>query len=377
VRPSEVDVADKGAKKVYDKLKDDFSPRGRTRVIRVDPPKGYSAAAVAAVAAGGGLPLAGVIGAAAETGGSWATPRGVGGGGGAAAAAVPGLPPGLMSGGVLGLEDLECCLRECVRSSFESRQAAYMAEVQRLANERRDPNWSFASLYLVKDSLALLLEGCGLHTEAYKEYVELEAAYQETLERQQQQQQGGQQQQQGQPGVVVEQQGGGGSPLLDLQEDYFGAIGDGAEVATLTSASWRAMRRSVLKRAAVQEFRFRQYLFASQSRLLLRLGRPVDVAERGLRFIGALASELGQREERAAAAAGGGGGGGNGVRPLFKEAWTLSACLSVVGAVTASVFGREAAHAHAHVPAPPAVPGGGGGGGGGQAPNTHTGSPFW
>ena len=35
--------------------------------------------------------------------------------------------------------------------------------------------------------------------------------------------------------------------------------------------------------------RFRQYLFAAQARLLLRLGRPIDVAERGLRFVDATA----------------------------------------------------------------------------------------
>ncbi len=55
--------------------------------------------------------------------------------------------------------------------------------------------------------------------------------------------------------------------------------------------------------------RFRQYLFASQSRLLLRLGRPGDVAEKGLRFIGAVAAELGQRERSPE----------GGVRPMFKE----------------------------------------------------------
>ena len=33
------------------------------------------------------------------------------------------------------------------------------------------------------------------------------------------------------------------------------------------------------------EFHFRQYLFASQARVLLKLRRPVDVAERGLHFV--------------------------------------------------------------------------------------------
>ncbi len=36
-----------------------------------------------------------------------------------------------------------------------------MDEARSLLNQRLDPGWSFASFYLVKDSLALLLEGAG------------------------------------------------------------------------------------------------------------------------------------------------------------------------------------------------------------------------
>ncbi|KXZ42764.1 hypothetical protein GPECTOR_119g395 [Gonium pectorale] len=284
VRPAELDVADKAAKKLFEKLKDDFSGRGRTRVLRMDVPRGHAAMAGLGMARGASGPVGLNAGMHAGFGPSAAT----------------------------GLEELEVCLRDCVRNSFDARQAAYMAEVQRLVNERRDPNWSFASLYLVKDSLALLLEGCGLHLDAYKEYVELEAAYQETLDRRAP----------GGPEKPADAGDGG---------DKYGAAGEGAEVATLTSASWRATRRSILKQAAVQEFQFRQYLFASQARLLLRLGRPVDVAERGLRFIGATAAELSRREQLAS----------GGVRPLLKEAWTFTACLAVISSVTASVYGRD------------------------------------
>lgn len=42
------------------------------------------------------------------------------------------------------------------------------------------------------------------------------------------------------------------------------ASGDGEDVSSLLTASWRAMRRSVLKRNGVPEFAFRQYLFAAQ-----------------------------------------------------------------------------------------------------------------
>ena len=41
-------------------------------------------------------------------------------------------------------------------------------QVRKLLNERRDPSWSFTTLYLVKDSFALMLEGAGLWEDAFQ-----------------------------------------------------------------------------------------------------------------------------------------------------------------------------------------------------------------
>lgn len=46
---------------------------------------------------------------------------------------------------------------------------------------RLDPGWSFSTLFLVKDSLAIMLEAAGLLEEALREYYELEACYLESL----------------------------------------------------------------------------------------------------------------------------------------------------------------------------------------------------
>ena len=99
---------DKGAKKVFDKLCDEFgsTPRHRERVVRLDP------------FAAGSLP--------ADTAAALLVERpllvapGFGVGAGAA-----GLPT------ALGLEDLDVALRDCVKSSFQARQSAYMDEVPR------------------------------------------------------------------------------------------------------------------------------------------------------------------------------------------------------------------------------------------------------
>jgi hypothetical protein len=44
----------------------------------------------------------------------------------------------------------------------------------------------------------------------------------------------------------------------------------------LLKSSWRDTRRSVLKHGGIPEFTFRQYLFACQADVLLRLARPQE-----------------------------------------------------------------------------------------------------
>ncbi len=46
---------------------------------------------------------------------------------------------------------------------------------------RLEPGWNFSTLYLIKDSLAIMLEAAGLLEDAFKEYFELEACYLEAL----------------------------------------------------------------------------------------------------------------------------------------------------------------------------------------------------
>ena len=51
----------------------------------------------------------------------------------------------------------------------------------------------------------------------------------------------------------------------------------GDEAATLLSATWRDTRRAVFERGVLPQFRLRQFLFACQARLLLRLARATEV----------------------------------------------------------------------------------------------------
>lgn len=46
---------------------------------------------------------------------------------------------------------------------------------------RRTEGWSFSTLFLVKDSLAAMLEAAGCLEDALREYSELEACYSEAI----------------------------------------------------------------------------------------------------------------------------------------------------------------------------------------------------
>lgn len=54
--------------------------------------------------------------------------------------------------------------------------------MRKLAAARQQPGWSFSTLFLVKDSLAVMLESAGLLEDALREYAELEALYLTTLQ---------------------------------------------------------------------------------------------------------------------------------------------------------------------------------------------------
>ncbi|WIA35160.1 hypothetical protein OEZ86_003632 [Tetradesmus obliquus] len=299
VRPFELDPNDKSARRVFEKLCDDFASKRRERVVRLDIPLQAFTGPAAAAAARSGSSSSSRPGYGVQAGGS---AQGV----------------GVWGAGATGLDELCTGLRDSIRAAFEARQAAYDAEVRRLLNERRDPGWSFLTLYLVKDSFALMLEGAGLWEDAFQEYVELETVYLDTLE-----------------AAAAAAAAAAATPAeaaaaaVRAAADFGLTRSDSEDCASLLSSSWRGMRRLVLCKKAVQEFHFRQYLFAAQARVLLRLGRPVDVAERGLVFVQHFLGILAAREAAGL------------VKPWFKECWAFSACMALITAVTAASAQRS------------------------------------
>ena len=111
IRPRDADPAARGPAKVLEAMRKDLGSKRRERVVRLDPPPP--------------------------------------GGGPASRTSLAGLP------------ELEAALTEAIRASFEARAAAYEEEVRRLMAARLDPAWPFPSLFLVKDSLAVMMEAAG------------------------------------------------------------------------------------------------------------------------------------------------------------------------------------------------------------------------
>lgn len=67
-------------------------------------------------------------------------------------------------------------------SGCAHRKKILFMQVRKLTAERQQAGWSFSTLFLVKDSLAIMLESAGLLEDALREYAELEALYLASLE---------------------------------------------------------------------------------------------------------------------------------------------------------------------------------------------------
>ena len=278
---------------------------------------------------------------------------------------------------------------------------------------RLEPGWRFSTLYLVKDSLGVMLEAAGLAEDALREFFELEATYLESAA-------AGGGTSGHEPGMPPERYRcrafrasdtrqpcmpmcqtphaaqrlwGHSSPRCLMQHPVRSvattccglteARHDGADSAVLLRATWRDTRRAVLRAGGVADFTFRQYLFACQARVLLRLGRPQEVsramsasrvqlrllclqsrprsegsaqsgpgwrgsqwatrsvfqvAERGLAFVKAFSDTLAAQQTAGS------------VPPLFREAWAFSACTALAHATLAQCGSHSSSHAGARQP---------------------------
>ncbi|PIA49104.1 hypothetical protein AQUCO_01300153v1 [Aquilegia coerulea] len=111
----------------------------------------------------------------------------------------------------------------------------YEDEIRKLSEQRFMSVWNFCNFFIFKlESLAFMFEMTHLHEDSLRDYDELELCYWET--------------------------------------------------AALVKPDYKALPQ-IVQDVSFREFEFRQYLFSCQSKLLLKLDRPVEVASRGYSFI--------------------------------------------------------------------------------------------
>ncbi|KAI4987540.1 hypothetical protein ZWY2020_020340 [Hordeum vulgare] len=172
-------------------------------------------------------------------------------------------------------DDFDSKMVDCIRNTLDRRVQFYEEENRRLSEQRFTPIWNFCNFFILKESLAFMFEVTNLHEDSLREYDELELCY---------------------------------------SESEFGGLDTGDDQAALLNPGFKALADCSGWR--VQEFEFRQYIFACQAKLLFKLSRPVEVAARGYAFVVSFSKTLALHE--------------NALPFCFREVWVITACLGLI-----------------------------------------------
>ena len=285
--------------------------------------------------------------------------------------------------GVHGIDEVIMCLKSAIATSLESRINAYGEVVRQhmTALQASRPDVCFSDLFLLKDSLAVMMEAAGLVEDSVREYLELEVAFQQ-VEQQTKKKQLARPPSQVPPLLkssdgLAEQQPQTPlnmytSPLQYKQLEFLnGGLQPrkGIDEASGIWSDWRATRLSVqgivfsldgttLESSFGATFSvptahtitdgdttsllaLRQAVFASQSRVLLKLQKYSDVLQRGLSFFHSSFSTLAaheevKEEEQKEGCSSSSSGSSKQIPKLFKESWAFAGCVSLAAAVAAA-----------------------------------------
>lgn len=102
----------------------------------------------------------------------------------------------------------------------------------------------------------------------------------------------------------------------------FGSKAAGEDEAAALWAPWATARAAAALPDAPPEWAMRQALFAAQARLLLKLHRHAEVADRGLKFGQSFGGALAQQQQ------------GGALPPLLREAWAFAGYVSLAAATS-------------------------------------------
>ncbi|KAF5780924.1 putative tetratricopeptide-like helical domain superfamily, TRAPP II complex, TRAPPC10 [Helianthus annuus] len=183
-------------------------------------------------------------------------------------------------------DDFELKIMECIRNTFDRRVQFYEDEIRKLNEQRLTPVWTFCNFFILKESLAFMLEMANLHEDSLREYDDLELCYMDTVKN-------------------------------EDKKREFGGTEHGDDQSAILSRNNKQLTQIVLE-TSFREFEFQQYLFACQAKLLFDLNRPFDVASRGFSFIASFSEALGRQESN--------------LPFCTREVWILTSCLSLINA---------------------------------------------
>ncbi|KAK1439582.1 hypothetical protein QVD17_05402 [Tagetes erecta] len=195
-------------------------------------------------------------------------------------------------------DDFELKIMECIRNTLDRRIQFYEDEIRKLNEQRLMPTWSFCTFFILKESLAFMLEMAYLHEDSLREYDELKLCYIETVKN------------------------------ADKQR-AFGGKEHGDDQSAILSRNNKQLTQ-IVQETSFREFEFQQYLFACQAKLLLSLNRPYDVASRGFSFVISFSETLAVHESN--------------LPFCLREVWVLTSCLSLLNATADHYRDGQVAH---------------------------------
>lgn len=197
-------------------------------------------------------------------------------------------------------QDLLVRLRECARDGVEACVQAYEAEAGRSFANRMSSAWSFSSFFSLKEGMSFVFVQIGRRDLALRCYDELAAVMAERDER-------------GTRGFCCG---------TDQSDAAIGVVDPFA----------KEFRRMIIDND-IAELDFRTYLFSRQVTLLLMDRKYSEVAERGLKFITAIARRAAEEANRE----------GSTLSPVFRDAWVFCAARALAGALAPAIPSSAAA----------------------------------
>ncbi|OCH95045.1 hypothetical protein OBBRIDRAFT_788779 [Obba rivulosa] len=183
--------------------------------------------------------------------------------------------------------DLIIKVKDGLLTAFDGALAQREDEVRRSEAQRHMPGWNFCTFFILKESLAISLEGMNLLEDALEEYEELETSFLQVLR--------------------------------DRNLSWFGPLvapSTRDDSIPLLSVDKKPYRDMILANS-ISIFDFRIYLLARQCLLLSKLGDVIDICRKVASFLNAFGRRLRESEDQS-------------LPEHFVESWIYSSALSVV-----------------------------------------------